>query len=61
MVLTEFDEMTFVDGIKKEEREEQIANMLKKGKTPEQIVDFCDYPMKLVLEVQSNLKSVQKH
>ena len=76
MVLTEFDEKTFVEGIKQEGREEglkeglkegreeeqrdQISKMLNKGKTPEQIADFCDYPMKLVLEVQSDLKSVQK-
>ena len=68
MVLTEFDENTFVEGIKQEGREEgreeeqrdQISKMLRKGKTPEQIADFCDYPMKLVLEVQSDLKSVQK-
>ena len=68
MVLTEFDEKTFVEGIKQEGREEgreeeqreQITKMLNKGKTPEQIADFCDYPMKLVLEVQSNLKYDQK-
>ena len=68
MVLTEFDEKTFVEGIKQEGREEgreeeqrdQISKMLSKGKTPEQIADFCDYPIKLVLEVQSNLKYDQK-
>ena len=72
MVLTEFDEKTFVEGIKQEGREEGlkegreeeqrelITKMLNKGKTPEQIADFCDYPMKLILEVQSNLKTFQK-
>ena len=68
MVLTEFDEKTFVEGIKQEGREEgreeeqrdQISKMLSKGKTPEQIADFCDYPINLVLEVQSNLKYDQK-
>jgi hypothetical protein len=34
---------------------EKITNMLNKGKTPNEIVEFCDYPMELVLEVQDKL------
>ena len=60
MVLTEFDEKTFVDGIKQESINEHIANMLNKGRTPEQIAEFCGFPMKLVLDVQKNLKTFQK-
>ena len=38
-----------------EERMEQIAEMLRDGKTPQEIVDFCKYPMQLVEDVQKNL------
>ena len=34
---------------------EKIAEMLMKGKTPEAIADFCDYPMKLIKEVQKSM------
>ena len=69
--ITEFDEKTFVDGIKEEGREEgikegreegirirdreKISQMLQKGKSPEEIAEFCDYPMELVMEVQNSL------
>ncbi len=33
--------------------------MLRKGKTPEEIVDFCDYPPELVKEVEESLLAVQ--
>ena len=40
----------------KEERDrEKIMVMLQKGKTPEEIADFCDYPMELILEVQKSM------
>ncbi|WP_026662314.1 hypothetical protein [Butyrivibrio proteoclasticus] len=39
---------------------EKITNMLNKGKTPNEIVEFCDYPMELVLEVQDKLVNNQK-
>ncbi len=59
MCLTEFDEKTFVNSIKEEGREERdrekIAEILRKGKTPEEIEDFCGYPMKLIEEVQKEL------
>ena len=34
---------------------EKIEEMLRKGKTPEDIVDFCGYPLQLVLEVERNM------
>ena len=67
MCLTEFDEKTFVNGIKEEGREEgrkegrkegrmerdkeKIAELLHNGKTPQQIADFCSYPMDLIQKV----------
>ena len=38
---------------------EKIEAMLKRGKTVEEIVDFCDYPIKLVEEVQESLLVTQ--
>ena len=37
---------------------EKIEEMLRKGKTPEAIADFCDYPLTLVKEVESNMLSL---
>ena len=34
---------------------EKIEELLRDGKTPQAIVDFCKYPMKLVMEVQKNM------
>ena len=34
---------------------EMICAMLQKGKKPEEIADFCDYPMKLILDVQKDM------
>ena len=43
--------------IGKEERDkEKIMAMLRKGKKPEEIADFCDYPLELVLAVQKSMK-----
>ena len=40
----------------KEKRDkEKIAQMLQKGKTPQAIADFCDYPMALIQEVQKSM------
>ena len=36
-------------------KREQIAEMLKDGKTPEEISAFCKYPMELIEEVQKNM------
>ena len=40
-----------------EEKREQITAMLKKGKTPEQIAEFCGYPMELISEIETSLKA----
>ena len=37
---------------------EKIEEMLRKGKTPEAIADFCDYPLTLVKEVENNMFSL---
>jgi methyl-accepting chemotaxis protein len=34
---------------------EKISGMLRRGKTPEEIADFCDYPLEQVLEVKEKL------
>lgn len=38
---------------RKERDREKIAEMIRDGKTPQAIADFCKYPIKLVQEVQS--------
>ncbi len=37
---------------------EKIEEMLRDGHTPEEIVNFCKYPMALVLDVEKNLLSL---
>ena len=39
----------------KETREEGIKEMLRRGKTPEEIADFCGYPMELILKVEKGI------
>lgn len=39
-----------------EERTESIKNMLNDGKTPEEIADFCHYPLEEILEIQKSAK-----
>ena len=34
---------------------EKIEVMLRKNKSPQEIADFCDYPMNLILDVQGSL------
>ena len=41
-------------GVNKEKRE-RIAVMLRRGKTPEDIADFCGYPIDLVKQVEESL------
>ena len=63
MCLTEYDEKTFVNGIKEEGREEgrkerdkeKITELLRDGKTPKEIADFCKYPMDLIQKVQDSM------
>ena len=38
---------------------EMIERLLRSGKTPEEIHDFCGYPMKLILEVQNEMLVTQ--
>ena len=38
---------------------EKIEEMLKRGKEPQEIADFCNYPLELILEVQKNLLVLQ--
>ena len=48
-----------VDLLKSENQnaeKEHIKKMLKDGRTSEAIVEFCDYPMELVLEVKEELE-----
>ena len=41
-------------GINQRDRE-KIAEMIRNGKTPQAIVEFCNYPQALVLEVQKSM------
>ncbi len=38
---------------------EMIEKLLRSGKTPEEIYDFCGYPMELILEVQNEMLVAQ--
>ena len=40
------------------EMRRRIEIMLRKGKTPEDIADFCDYPIDLVKEVEQSMMAV---
>ena len=35
---------------------ERITGMLQKGKKPQEIADFCDYPLDLIMDVAKSLK-----
>ena len=43
---------------REQEQRERIEEMLRDGHTPEEIVNFCKYPMSLVLDVEKNLLSL---
>ena len=57
--ITEFDEKVYTDGIREEGREEgrkeDIINMLRKNKTPEQIAEFCGYDLEYVKAIQKEM------
>ena len=67
MLITEFDEKAWEEAVREDGREEgreqgvnqeqrdRITVMLRKGKTPEDIADFCDYPIKLIRDVQKSM------
>lgn len=40
-----------------EERKARIAVMLRKGREPEKIAEFCDYPLETVLEVRDSMSN----
>ena len=42
-----------------EERIIKITEMLNNGKTPQAIADFCNYPIKLIQEIQNSLLITQ--
>ena len=43
------------EGRNKRDRE-KITGMLQKGKKPQEIADFCDYPLDLIMDVAKSLK-----
>ena len=47
-------EKGMAQGIEKRDTQ-KIMEMLKDGKTPEAIVEFCKYPMEQVLKVQGEM------
>ena len=53
----------FKDGFRHGEKQrdrDKITDMLRRGKTPEEIADFCAYPMDLINEIQKELQSLDK-
>ena len=63
MCLTEYNEAETMQLFKEEGRAEgreegraeMIKDMLKRGKTVEEIADFCDYPYEQVREISDSL------
>ncbi len=59
LIITEYNEAETMQLFKEEGREEgisqeqftRISDMLKRGKTPDAIAEFCNYPMTLINEV----------
>ncbi len=47
-------EVIFEQGRNARDRE-KIEEMLRKGKSPDEIADFCDYPIELVREVEESM------
>jgi predicted transposase YdaD len=37
---------------------ESIIAMISRGKSPEEIADFCGYPLKMIPEVKAGMKKV---
>ena len=55
MCITEYDEAETMEMFKEEGREEDIAAMLRRGKTVEEIADFCGYSYEQVKKVEESL------
>ena len=45
---------------REEGRAEMIKDMLKRGKTVEEIADFCDYPYEKVREISDRLNAIER-
>lgn len=62
MHVLDFNEELHNESLKEEGKQERdrerIANMLNRGKTPEAIAEFCDYPMELIKEVQESMVTI---
>ncbi len=54
LAMDQIEEDARLEGMKMRDRE-KISEMLSKGKTVEEIVDFCNYPEELVREVEESL------
>ncbi|MBP5164975.1 MAG: hypothetical protein ILP08_06100, partial [Lachnospiraceae bacterium] len=39
--------------------QEKIEDMLRRGKKPEEIADFCGYPMELILKVEKGISEAK--
>ena len=59
MCLTEYNEAETMQLFKEEGRAEMIKDMLKRGKTVEEIADFCDYPYEKVREISDRLNATE--
>ena len=63
--LDRMDFLSYMEQFKNEGRVEgyeerdrvKIAEMLKNGRSPESIADFCSYPLELVKEVETSIKA----
>ena len=67
MCITEYNEAETMELFKRDAREEgleeggdlrdnmRITDMLQRGKTVEEIVDFCNYPYEMVRKVKESL------
>ena len=72
MCLTEYNEAETMQMFKEEGREEGIAigtvkrdeekitEMLRRGKTVEEIVDFCGYPDEQVRKISDSLNTTER-
>ncbi len=68
MCLTEYNEAETMQMFKEEGREEgraardeeKITEMLRRGKTVEEIVDFCGYPDEQVRKISDSLSATER-
>ena len=55
MCLTEYNEAETMQMFKEEGREEMIVDMLRRGKTIDEIVDFCNIPYEKVRKIADSI------